>query len=344
MGEVIRIDGLTGEGGGQVLRTSTGLAAFLGLPVRIVNIRAGRKKPGLAAQHLAGIKALCRLTGGRAEGLAVGSTEVLLRPGRERKSRLDIDVGTAGSVTLLLQGLLVALSGTQSRTQLTLRGGTDVAWSPPFLYFSEVLCPLLKTLGFEIRTNVVRAGFYPKGDGEVQVQVRAPIALAPLQLDVSAEPDEMTAFSVASDDLARAKVAERLISGAQSVLPELKGRKNYFSTPSIGCSLVLRFRSGAVLLGADSLGERGVRAEEVGRRAAVDLMRQMNAGCSVDRWASDQILPFLALASSPSSYIVTELTSHAETNMEIIRKFLPVQFEVTQVGGAVKVTVVPGKR
>jgi RNA 3'-phosphate cyclase len=344
MGEVIRIDGLTGEGGGQVLRTSTGLASLLGLPVHIVNIRAARPKPGLAAQHLAGIKALCSLTGGEAEGLTVGSTEVLLRPGRGRKSRLDVEVGTAGSVTLILQGLLIALSGTQSRTQLTIHGGTDVAWSPPFLYFSEVLCPLLEKMGFEIRTRVVRAGFYPKGGGEVQVQVCAPAELSPLNLNAPAQPDEMTAFAVASDDLAKAKVAQRLISGARPVLPELKGKKHYFSTPSTGCSVVLRVRSRAALVGADSLGERGTRAEVVGRRAAEDLIGQINTGCTVDHWASDQLLPFMALASDPSSFIVKELTSHADTNMEIIQKFLPVRFEATQMNRAVKVTVVPGDR
>ncbi|UCG38900.1 MAG: RNA 3'-terminal phosphate cyclase [bacterium] len=341
MGDIVHIDGMMGEGGGQVLRTSTGLAALLGRPVRIVNIRANRPKPGLAAQHLAGIRALCRLTGGEADGLAVGSREVLFRPGQGRKSRLEVDVGTAGSVTLLLQGLLIALSGVTSRTELVLRGGTDVAWSPPFLYFSEVLSPLLVKMGFQIRAELVRVGFYPKGGGEVQVWLRAPVMPSPLRLDTPADAGEVTAEAVASEDLARAKVAERLISGARGVLPGLKGKKRYFSTLSTGCSIVLRCQSKAAVLGADCLGERGVRAEEIGRRAAEDLRGQLGAGCTLDRWASDQILPFLALASGPSSFIAPELTSHARTNMEVIRTFLPVAFESTESGGVVRVEVVP---
>ena len=49
----LTIDGSTGEGGGQILRTSLSLSMITGQPVRIENIRAKRPKPGLMRQHLA---------------------------------------------------------------------------------------------------------------------------------------------------------------------------------------------------------------------------------------------------------------------------------------------------
>src|SRR5262245_66211689 len=49
---MLTIDGAEGEGGGQIVRTSLGLALVTGQPFRIVNIRARRERPGLLRQHL----------------------------------------------------------------------------------------------------------------------------------------------------------------------------------------------------------------------------------------------------------------------------------------------------
>ncbi|UCF30945.1 MAG: RNA 3'-terminal phosphate cyclase [bacterium] len=338
---IIHIDGSLGEGGGQVLRTATGLSSLLKIPVRVDNIRASRPRPGLAAQHMTGIKALCRLTGGTAEGLSVGSEEVIFRPGGGQKARLDIDVGTAGSVTLILQGLLVALARAPGRVRLTLRGGTDVGWSPPFHYFSRVLCPLLAQMGIPVKGRLIRTGFYPKGGGEVEVAVTAPGPLQPFRPASPPAAPAIRAFVVASEDLRKARVAERLLRGARSIFPEIKAEREYRSCLSTGCSIVVTASGGGAVLGADSLGEKGTRAEEVGARAAARLAEELASDVSVDEWASDQILPFLALAGGESSFLARTLTRHAETNMRIIERFLPARFRVQEVGGKVRVSCLP---
>ena len=326
---MITIDGSKGEGGGQIVRTATGLAALLRQPVHVKRIREGRRKPGLAAQHVAGVRALCRLTGGQAKGLEAGSTELFFTPGSGMKKDLTIDVKTAGAITLILQGVLIALGRSQRTVRLRLKGGTDVAWSPPFMYFSSVMAPLLERMGFQIRTRLIRPGFYPKGGGDAEVSVRAPLNILPINLESPHNKiATIRAFTISSKDLRKARVAERILTGVRSSLPEVKGDKVYVDSFSTGCSVVLTADFGDVILGSDALGERGIPAEEVGTRAARQLKSQIQSGASVDIWASDQILPFMALSEKNSSFFVDSVTSHAATNMEVISKFLQVKFVV----------------
>ena len=119
------MDGSYGEGGGQILRTSIMLATILGYEVEVYNIRAKRSNPGLRPQHIAAIRALAEITGGEVEGLSVGSRRIVFRPGQRLKTRLELDVGTAGSITLVLQAVLPALSVLGADAQLRIRGGTD---------------------------------------------------------------------------------------------------------------------------------------------------------------------------------------------------------------------------
>ncbi len=137
---MITIDGA--NGGGQILRNAVALAAVRGTPVRVTNIRAQRPKPGLRPQHLLGLRAVAELCGGELQGAEVASTEISFTPGAFR-SRTDwrLDVGTAGSVTLLLQTLLPALTHTHEASSVTLIGGTDVPFSPPVDYVSTPSSP-----------------------------------------------------------------------------------------------------------------------------------------------------------------------------------------------------------
>ncbi|MFW9906109.1 MAG: RNA 3'-terminal phosphate cyclase, partial [Candidatus Thorarchaeota archaeon] len=57
-------DGSIGEGGGSILRIVTSLALVRQEPVKIINIRKNRPKPGLQTQHLVGLRALAEFCGG----------------------------------------------------------------------------------------------------------------------------------------------------------------------------------------------------------------------------------------------------------------------------------------
>jgi RNA 3'-terminal phosphate cyclase (ATP) len=102
-----------------------------------------------------------------------------------------IDTRTAGSITLLIQSLLpvVALSRFRARSvRLVLRGGTTVSHSPAIDYWTHVASPVLqRRLGLRLSTSIVRRGYYPKGGGEVRLEVE-PSELRPFQMMECGKP------------------------------------------------------------------------------------------------------------------------------------------------------------
>jgi RNA 3'-terminal phosphate cyclase (ATP)/RNA 3'-terminal phosphate cyclase (GTP) len=326
---MIEIAGDHLEGGGQIVRTAVGLSALTGKPCRIFNIRQGRKKPGLATQHMKGIEAAAGLCHGQVEGLSLGSQDVVFQPAGITGGRLEIDIGTAGSIPLILQTLILPSLRAERDVEFEITGGTHVRWAPSFDYFQEVFCATLLRMGAEVRTEVDRVGFYPKGGGTVRVKIRPARGLEPLILTERGDLRAVFAESIASRDLEKAKVAERQILGVEKVFDIDDATVEYVDTYSIGSSIHLTARFPNCRLGASSLGERGKPAERVGNEAARLLSDQIRSGACLDRWMADQILPYLALAEGESEVTVAEVTNHCLTNICVIEKFLPVKFEVT---------------
>jgi RNA 3'-terminal phosphate cyclase (ATP) len=81
--------------------------------------------------------------------------------------------GSAGSVSLILQTVLLPLALAEGTSQLTLRGGTHVAWSPPFDYLKRVYLPSLTPMGIQAKVNIRRWGWYPIGGGEIKATIQA---------------------------------------------------------------------------------------------------------------------------------------------------------------------------
>ncbi|MDD4652006.1 MAG: RNA 3'-terminal phosphate cyclase [Methanothrix sp.] len=169
---MIEIDGSFGEGGGQIVRTAAALSAVTGKGVHITKIRQARPKPGLAAQHARALMALAEICDARISGVTAGSSEITFTPGEIRGGRYRIEIGTAGSVTLLMQCLMPALLCADEPSSLQIQGGTDVQWSPTVDYFKNVFLPALSTFGTKASLEVLRRGYYPRGQGEVLLQVQ----------------------------------------------------------------------------------------------------------------------------------------------------------------------------
>jgi RNA 3'-terminal phosphate cyclase (ATP) len=340
------IDGAYGEGGGQLLRTSVALAAITGRPVHLRNIRARRANPGLAPQHLAAVEAVASLCDAQVDGLELRSREIWFRPGPLRGGQFDFRVGTAGSITLVLQAVLPVAVMCPERTSMRIAGGTDVRAAPPLDYFRHVLLPLISGMGVRAKIDVWRRGYYPRGGGEVFVEVKPSSSLQPLIL---ATPGILTGIQVfAHIANLPGHISQRMVNSALAELTP-------FSTQGIELERIGRDRAcgpgGAVVLvgqtentrlGASAVAQRGMLSEELGAAGGRFLREEIVSGGTLDVNAADQVLVYLALAGRTSRFLTRLFSSHAVTTVWLLKQFLPVNFQVRQVGRLICVTAEPG--
>ena len=320
---MIEIDGSFGEGGGQVLRTAVAFSAITGEPLRVYNIRAGRENPGLRPQHLKSLEAVGGLCGAQVTGLSVGSTDVTFTPNHIQSGRFRVDIGTAGSLTLLLQALLPVALCAPGRVELELVGGTDVAWSPTIDYFRNVFMFFLAEMGADVKVEVKRRGFYPKGGGVVDVTVEPWANKSRLDLTETAEVKSVHVVSVATEHLRKQEVAERQVKGFMKLvsLHYTIGDivREYVDSDSVGSSFHAYALYDDARVGVCVLGERGLKAEDVGRKAAQQMLFELGSGAPLDEHMGDQIISYIALAGGTVK--VSKISKHAETNINIVRRF-----------------------
>jgi len=323
---MIEIDGSFGEGGGQVLRTTVALSALLGKEIHVKNIRARRPNPGLRAQHMTAIKAVAALSDAETSGLELGSSDLFFIPRRKTSGSFKFDVGTAGSISLVLQGLMPAAAFSSGGAEFEITGGTDVRWSPPIDYVRFVVLPILSRLGYVAQLKVLRRGHYPKGGGRVSMKVQPCKGLRPLLLTERSEIKEV--HGISHSVKLPSHVAQRQASAAEEILKKTDHLNVFVKletyppaadphiAPGSGIVLYTGEECGTVL-GADSVGERGKPAEEVGRQAAKQLVEEIKSGAPVDRHMSDILIPYLAVAEGRSEFRTSQITMHMITNAKI---------------------------
>jgi RNA 3'-terminal phosphate cyclase (ATP)/RNA 3'-terminal phosphate cyclase (GTP) len=334
--KLIEIDGSYGEGGGQLLRTAVALAAITGQALHIQNVRARRSHPGLAPQHLAAVKSVAALCGAEVEGLQLKSQEMVFHPARLRGGEFQFDVGTAGSITLVLQAVLpVALMGPE-RLVMEIRGGTEVRAAPPLDYFRHVFLPLLSLMGGRVSLHVVRRGYFPRGGGEVRVEVEPGTCLRPLVLETRGALSEVRGIAHVSN--LPAHITARMVRAAQEALPPVPAphiEQQLLAWPQAigqGGAIVLWAHCGNGVLGSAATAQRGVPAERLGEEAGCALRAEIESGATLDVHAADQMLVYAALANGPSHFTSRTLSSHASTTMWLIEHFLPVEFGAVRTG------------
>jgi len=336
---MIEIDGSIGEGGGQILRTASALSVITNKPLHVFNIRKGRKEPGLKTQHLLGLRALAQFSQGRLEGDFLGSKEIKFWPNQNFKRNISINIPTAGSITLLLQTLLLPGLLSQEGLEIRFRGGaTDTFFAPTIDYFRLVFLKILQKIlpeSSKIDIQIKKRGYYPEGGAELEVKI-PPLKgkLNSLNLLDRGNLRKISIYSGASELLKERKVAERQIAGVKEILGKLKlpieEFIEYHKTQCPGSNICLVAEFENTVIGTDNLGRIGKKAEEIGKEVALDLINQEKSKACLDKHLADQILPYLALAEGKSQVTVSEITNHCKTNIWVIEKFIKGKFEIKE--------------
>jgi RNA 3'-terminal phosphate cyclase (ATP) len=327
---MIEIDGSQGEGGGQVLRTSLALSILTRKPAHIYNIRAGRKKPGLQAQHLKSVEAAAAISSAAVEGAAMNSRELVFRPGGIDPGRYHFEIGTAGSTALVLHTIYLPLSLAGETSHLIITGGTHVPHSPCYHYLEGQWLPTMRQIGLDIDLSMEQAGFYPRGGGRILARIRPVWNLAPLAVPGRGLLQRLTGFSaVANLDLDIAKRQKhQALRRLEPQFRETKIRTLELPSPGKGTflSLLAEFERSQCFYFA--LGELGKRAERVADEAVDALEAFLATDGAVDQYLADQLLLPLAFARGESRFRTSQVTLHLLTNAQIVRLFLPVQIEI----------------
>jgi RNA 3'-terminal phosphate cyclase (ATP) len=323
--ELVTLDGSQGEGGGQILRTSLTLSLLTGRPFRIVKIRANRENPGLRAQHLSAVKAAATLGNAEVTGATVGSRDLTFRPSEHTPRDLNFDIGTAGSTALVLHTLYLPLAlRAEKPLRLSLSGGTFNTSAPSFPFLEATWRRYLDTLGMSVGLTMPRAGFFPKGAGQLEVWVEPANPRATSLLERGALKS-ITGIAGTSN-LPHGDIAKRMSRRAQYRLSDRFPSVAFSETtwPSIGqgAAMVLIATYEHMTSTFVGLGARGKPAEAVADEAVDELIAFEVTLGAVDPHSADQLLLPLALAPGRSEYTTTEVTEHLRTNIQTIRAFL----------------------
>jgi len=338
MKDYILIDGSFGEGGGQIFRTALAYSAIVQKPVKIINIRAKRKNPGLRPQHLSALEALAVITKAKIRGGFIGSKEVYFEPQGIYGGKFTIDPKTAGSISLIIQAILPSLLFADKDSQVIIKGGTDVPFAPPIDTIKFVFIPLLWRLSADIKIEVKRRGHYPRGGGIVYLEVK-PIKkpLKPIKLMEQGTIEKILGISHCVK--LPKHVSERQAKSASEVLMQngyenleisiewYPPEKDPHLGPGSGIVLWAKTNTNALLVG-DELGKRGIPAEIVGKNAAIELIKQIEGGGAVDVHNTDQLIPYMALADGISEISSSEISLHTLTAIYVAEKVLNARFNV----------------
>jgi RNA 3'-terminal phosphate cyclase (ATP) len=370
MGTVF-IDGSMGEGGGQILRTSLTLACITGKNLHIENIRAARRKPGLAKQHLSCIRAAQEICGGNCSGAAIGSQVLDFQPGPIRSGNFSFDIGSAGSATLVIQTILPALFLAEKPSTVTVTGGTHNPWAPPYDFLAETFLPAIKTAGFDTDCKLEKYGFYPAGGGKITLNVRPrqqksdqPVGWAGSTAHaVSIQHGQTSCPSYSCQPpeniqiharIYTAKLPPHIAQRQEKLLLQSKLKFENIEHIEVtnsngpGNCIMIRLVAASSRRDGDgcprttvftAFGQKGKPSEKVVREVLNLAEDFLPSRAAIDHFSADQLLIYMAISKS-GCYKTNELSTHLTTNIETIKKFLPVDFITEQEDRIYKISCV----
>ena len=341
---MFEIDGSLRSGSGTILRLAVAFAAISGQQLRIYNIRQNRPQPGLKPQHLESVLTAAKLCNAETKGATLNSRELWFSPREIRGGNIEAQIGTAGSIPMLLLTVLpiCAVSKDEVRLHVT-KGGTDTSNAPTINYLRNVLLAALSKIGIDASINVHKYGYYPKGMGEVTLTVKPTSQKRPIRLQNFGRIKTIRGVSTCTF-LSNKRVAERQANAARDylsargVISDVQIVNDTSNPMQKGSSIVLWAETdGEAILGADSIGELGKPSETVGREAAEKLFFEILAKPTVDVYLADMLIPYMALAEGTSMFFTRLVSDHLESNIWLADKILGTYFNIRKENGLFRV-------
>lgn len=342
---MLEIDGNYLEGGGQIVRTALALSTITGKSFKASDIRKGRKVSGLKAQHVHCVKSLEKLSNASSKMAIIGSEHLEFTPGKIKAQTLSVDIGTAGSISLLLQSLILPCFFSDAPVRLKITGGTSGKWATPIDFLKNILAPQIKKFCKSLDIKIEKRGYYPKGGGKVDIKIKPLEDKTSFPQFNSTEQEiliKIDGISTASKFLEKSEVAERQAKAAKSLLSKYNVPVNihteYAETFSSGSNITLWATfskdkddinvNNPIILGADALGERGKTSEAVGTEAANNLIKEIESKAPIDSHTADNLIPFMAIFGGKIK--VSKITRHTKTNIWLCEQFIDQKFEIDE--------------
>ncbi|KFM14655.1 RNA 3'-terminal phosphate cyclase protein [Marine Group I thaumarchaeote SCGC AAA799-D11] len=329
----LKINGAFGEGGGQIIRSAITLSCITKQPIHIENIRKNRKVPGLKPQHLTAIKILKKISDSKIIGDKIGSTELKFIPGEIKSSKLVEDVGTAGSISLILQVLIPIVSISQNKLELIIKGGTDVQWSPTMFYTQYVLREAYSRMGIKFSCDIKKRGYYPKGSGEISLEIN---------------PSNVKAISLSKRKTNQAKIVctfskipiEKIKDEIKLIEEKLTNKKfvvkveiNEQEALDSGASLLVYSIDKNSIIGIDALFDNKTQ------RFDIDLDEFLVDQLAVDENLADMLVVPASLAKGKTTFQVKKITKHLETNLFVTSKITGCRYGIGKLPNGFEVII-----
>lgn len=322
---VIQLDGASGEGGGQIIRSALTLSMLSGQPFTILNIRARRKNPGLQRQHLTAVLAAAKVCDAKLQDAKLQSSRLSFWPGAIRAGNFDFDIHSAGSSTLVLQTIGPALSAAPGPSTVTVRGGTHNPMAPPFEFLAKAFVPAITRMGAQWDLSLLRHGFYPAGGGGIVAHIE-PSPWRGLQLTERPDNYRVSAKILVSqlpEDVAQ---REKQWLRRHMGIPAEKIAIEKVSANSPGNVVLVSSEGETHTEIFSSLGERGKRAEHVAEEAFDAWKSFDDSQAPVGEHLADQLLLPMTLAAIEgrrSRFRTHVVSDHVRTHVELLQTFYP---------------------
>lgn len=340
---MLEIDCSRGEGGGQAVRTSVAMAAITGKATHLTRIRENRPTQGLSKQHCTAVNAVSAMTGATIIGNTLGSQDLTVLPCDEKEYDVVMDIGSAGSVTLVLQAIMLACRNHDKPTHMDIMGGTNVMWAPPIDSYGQILFPLMRRMGIKADLKIVHRGLYPEGGGRVIVDMEPIGNIKPLCIERMGDLKRIkgTCFVQNLPDW----IVDQMVDGCTSAIGDHEldleiERIDDGISRGAGMTLVAEYENG--MIGSNVLTSKSHPAKQAGIDVANDLLKIMESGATIDVHTADQLLPYMAMSPEGSAFSVSRISRHLLSQMDTLETFLDVRFGVERRGDLYYITVTPG--